>query len=195
MARYKDGKYTRLGSIYHNMKTRCYNPNYDKYQYYGGKGIKICDEWLNSYDAFEEWAESHGYRKDLTLDRIDVNGDYTPDNCRWIGLVAQANNRTTNRIIKYGGKQLTIAEWARELNIPDTTLRQRISEGWSIKRAFTEPYHNTHCERILTMNGVSKRMYEWAKEYGISYKVLQNRIDLHGWPVEKAITTPVRKRA
>lgn len=106
MGRYKTkSEYSRLGSIYHNMKTRCTNPNYDKYKYYGGKGISICGEWMNSYDAFEQWAIDNGYADGLTLERIDVNGNYCPENCTWVTRKEQANNRTTNHFLHLTARQ------------------------------------------------------------------------------------------
>ena len=187
MGRYNnDSTYTRLGRIYHNMKTRCTNSNYDKYQYYGGKGIGICEEWMDSYDAFEEWALSHGYADDLTLDRIDVDKDYSPDNCRWVSWKDQANNRTSNHMLTHNGKTQTLQRWAEETGIDANTIGQRVRAGWDVGGALTEPIHKTHKEFYVTYNGKTQRLHEWAKELGISYKVLHNRIKYHHWPIEKA---------
>lgn len=192
MNRYdENGEYTRLGRIYHNMKTRCTNPNYDKYQYYGGKGIKICDEWMDSWYAFCDWAEENGYRDDLTLDRINPNGDYCPSNCRWVSIKEQANNRSSNHMITYNGKTQSIQKWADETGIPSSCLDQRILAGWHVDKIFTEPIHDTHTPLLITFNGKTQRLHEWAKELGIKYKVLHNRIAYRHWPIEKALTTPV----
>ena len=196
MDRYDDNhEYTRLGRIYHNMKTRCTNPNYDKYQYYGGKGIKICDEWMNSWYAFLDWAEANGYREDLTLDRIDVNGDYSPENCRWVSRKEQANNRSSNKQLTFNGQTKTLQEWAEYTGIDANTIGQRLRSGWNVERALTECNHNTNHQYMVTFNGQTKRISEWAKELGINYNTLHNRISYRHWPVEKALTTPVVGRA
>ena len=189
MSLYAKGIRTRLGSIYHNMKTRCTNPNYDKYQYYGGKGVSVCDEWLNSYDAFEQWALSHGYADGLTLERIDVHGDYTPENCRWSSRKDQANNRTSNHYIEYNGVTKTMMQWCEDLGLEYGMVSQRLRNGWSVERAFTEPHHNTNKTRLITFRGQTKRLYEWAKDVGLPFNVLYNRLD-KGWTVEQALTTP-----
>lgn len=84
---------TRLYKIYYGIRQRCYNPNQVRYKHYGGRGIKMCDDWLNNYLSFADWAKANGYADDLSIDRIDVNGDYTPENCRWIPLSEQSANR------------------------------------------------------------------------------------------------------
>ncbi len=84
---------TRLYRIYYKMKERCYKPNNDNYKYYGGLGIVICDEWLNSFSAFANWSMSHGYADNLTIDRIDNTKGYCPDNCRWITIQEQQKNK------------------------------------------------------------------------------------------------------
>lgn len=87
------GTGTRLFRIWSTMKTRCYNPRSKSYRYYGGRGISICNEWLHDFAAFQTWALSHGYRDDLTIDRIEVNGNYTPENCRWATWQEQQTNK------------------------------------------------------------------------------------------------------
>ena len=132
----------RLYSAYNHMKARCYNVNNKSYKDYGGRGIIICDEWLgdNGFDNFYNWAISHGYSDELTIDRIEVNGNYEPNNCRWVDLVIQENNRTNNHLITYNNKTMTMAMWAKELNINYKTLANRIcTYGWSVEKAFTTP--------------------------------------------------------
>lgn len=128
----------RLKRILHNMKTRCNNPNANNYKYYGGKGIKICDEWCDKefgFGRFLTWAYFNGYKSDLTIDRIDVNGDYEPSNCRWSDMRLQNNNSTRNKYILYNGEKKTIAQWANELGKSRQVLSNRIKRGWSIERA------------------------------------------------------------
>ncbi len=134
-----NGKTPRLYSIWKNMKQRCSNPNASKYEIYGGKGISVCEEW-QEYINFHNWAMENGYDDDLTIDRIDNEKNYSPENCRWASYKEQSLNTSQNRIIKFNGKSLTVTEWARRLNIKRSTLDARINEyGWSIKRALNEP--------------------------------------------------------
>ena len=119
-----------LYSRWAGMKNRCYNPNAKEYENYGGRGIKVCDEWL-TYWPFREWAYENGYSEELTLDRIDVNKGYSPENCRWISWEEQAGNKRTSMFIEYNGIKKTAAEWGRELGIGKDTITYRVRAGWS----------------------------------------------------------------
>ena len=106
-----------LSHVYNAMKQRCYDPNNKSYTDWGGRGITICDEWLNNKRSFVDWALSHGYKPGLTIDRIDNNGAYCPDNCRWVDRTVQANNRRSNLYVTVNGITHTLADWARLLNV------------------------------------------------------------------------------
>lgn len=104
---------SRMYYIWDSMVQRCYNPNNKSYNRYGSRGITMCDEWHNSFKSFNEWAMSNGYSANLSIDRIDNDGNYTPDNCRWVDFETQVNNRRTNIRIQHNGKDLTLAQWCR----------------------------------------------------------------------------------
>lgn len=120
--------------LYHTlqcMKDRCYNSNAQEYENYGGRGIKICDEWLESYESFRDWAMANGYRKGLSIDRIDNNGDYSPDNCRWATMKTQCRNRRSNHLLTINGETHCIAEWGEIANIIPSRISTRLRRGWS----------------------------------------------------------------
>lgn len=130
---------TRLYSIYYKMKERTINEHDTAYQYYGGRGIKVCDEWINDFKAFYEWAIDNGYKDGLTIDRIDTNGNYEPSNCRWSTRKEQANNRRTNKNISYNGETHNLKQWSEKLGINYGTLKARINRyHWTIERAFKQ---------------------------------------------------------
>lgn len=116
---------TRLYRIWSKMKQRTLNPKNNRYSNYGGRGIAICDEWL-TFDSFKEWALLNGYSDDLSIDRIDVNGNYEPSNCRWTDNLTQANNKRTNVYYTHNGETLTFTQWCRKLNIDKEMARNKI---------------------------------------------------------------------
>lgn len=128
----------RLYETWKNMRRRCNDPTNKRYEQYGGRGIKVCPEW-NDYAVFREWAMSHGYTDDLTIDRINVDKGYSPDNCRWAGARVQANNTTRNKYITFKGKTLTISQWADELGLPYGVINHRIQRGWDMERISSTP--------------------------------------------------------
>lgn len=125
---------SRIYHIWKGIKLRCYNPNNPAYKNYGGRGIIVCDEWLKDFKAFYNWALANGYNDDLTIDRIDVNGGYKPNNCRWITIQEQAKNRRSNHYITHNGKTQNISDWSKELGINRTTLTRKLKKGMSIKQ-------------------------------------------------------------
>lgn len=137
-------KGTRLYRIWSGMKRRCNNISDREYKYYGGRGIKVCNEWNNSSYVFYNWAMTNGYKDNLTLDRIDVNGNYEPNNCRWVTWKVQENNRRNNDFIEYNGEKHTLKEWSEilSINISQSVLWSRIRKyNWSIEKAFTTPVY------------------------------------------------------
>lgn len=132
---------TRIYITWSNMKKRCDNPKETGYENYGGRGIRYCDEW-KKFEPFYDWAISHGYSDSLTLDRIDVNGNYEPSNCRWITHKEQCNNKRNTWHITAFGKTLPCAEWARKYGVNKSTIKGRLIRGWDPERAVSEPVKN-----------------------------------------------------
>lgn len=139
---------TRIYNTWAKMKSRCNNPNTRSYKDYGGRGILVCKEWNDNFASFYQWAITHGYDETLTIDRIDVNANYTPDNCRWISKSAQATNRRSNRYIEYNGERKTVTEWANDLDIPRQLLFGRLRRGWSPKDVLTKPLDTTKSRKL-----------------------------------------------
>lgn len=131
-------RHTRIYNIWRGMRQRCSNPRCVNYKNYGGRGIKVCQEW-EDFQAFNKWAVGHGYSEELTIDRINVNGDYEPSNCCWITQKGQQNNRTNNRVLEVNGTSHTLAEWSDITGISISTIWARLKCGWPMERAITEP--------------------------------------------------------
>ena len=131
--------HNRIYKIYYKMLGRCYNKTDNKFLYYGGRGITICDEWKNDFKAFYDWSMANGYADNLTIDRIDNDSNYAPSNCRWVDIKTQANNKRNNHYITYNDETHTIKEWSELLNINYSTLHKRITKyKWEIEKAFTQ---------------------------------------------------------
>lgn len=128
-----------LYACYYRMRHRCENKADKSYLRYGGRGIKVCDEWKNDIMAFIKWGIENGYQEGLSIDRIDNDGDYSPKNCRWADAQTQSNNRRSNRFITYNDETHTVAEWSRITGIRHLTLEARILAGWSAEEALTTP--------------------------------------------------------
>lgn len=132
---------TRLYKIWQGMKKRCLDPNSHAYKDYGGRGISVCQEWVDSFEAFFDWAIDSGYMEDLTIERKDNDGDYTPENCKWAGVFEQANNKRSNVYLTSDGKTQTLKQWADELGMNYSTMHSRLKMGWPVERVLREPTH------------------------------------------------------
>jgi hypothetical protein len=119
------------------MIQRCTNPKQNNFKRYGGKGVKVCAEWLDNFLNFYYWSIANGYQNNLTIDRINVNGNYEPSNCRWVNLIQQARNKKTNKFITYKGKTHCLAEWAEIYKMPYRLLYDRLYDGWDFEKAIT----------------------------------------------------------
>ena len=189
----------RLYSVWYGIKVRCTQPSATGYKDYGGRGIKMCQKWMESYDEFRTWAYSNGYNPEApygecTIERKDHNGDYCPENCCWANKKEQANNTRRNHYVTYHGRTMTIAQWSEELNIDQDKLWSRIYEyNMPVARAFST--NENLDETYLEYNGERHNLKEWSQITGIHVQTLSSRIHKLKWSVEKTLTTPSRKRS
>jgi len=121
------------------MRQRCYDKNLTGYKSYGGRGIKVCASWKQSFEVFKKWAESNGYKSHLQIDRIDNDGHYESKNCRWTDTKTQANNKRNSVYLTAFGKTRTVGQWVDEYKINRCTFVSRLERGWSVEDALTRP--------------------------------------------------------
>lgn len=129
---------TRLYGIWNGMRHRCLDKKHISYHRYGGRGIKVCEEWDKSYENFKEWAINNGYQEELSIDRIDNDKDYSPSNCKWSSIKEQCNNRENNNRLTFNGVSKTVAEWSVETGLPYNTIHKRILHGWEVEDILTK---------------------------------------------------------
>lgn len=129
-------RHTRIYSVWCAMKERCSNPNNKSYNRYGARGITVDPEWRDSFEAFHMWAVQNGYAENLTIDRIDNDKGYTPDNCRWVTVKEQNRNYSRNHMITYNGKTQRIADWEEETGIKRATILWRLKAGKTLEQVF-----------------------------------------------------------
>lgn len=138
-------KKERLYVIWQGMKKRCLNKNNHAYKYYGSRGISVCDEWISSYENFRNWSLQNGYKEDLTIDRIDTNGNYEPNNCRWTNMAQQNDNKRVTYRFELDGNQYTITELSKKFNLKRSVIYYRLFRlGWNLNDAITKPVKLTN---------------------------------------------------
>lgn len=129
---------TRLFRIWAHIKDRCFNINNDAYKNYGARGITMCAEWSSSFISFYNWAKNNGYQENLTIDRIDNNKNYYPENCRWITMKEQHRNTRRNTYLFFNGETRCVSEWCEILGINKNTVLSRIRKKWPIEKILSK---------------------------------------------------------
>lgn len=130
--------HTDLYGVWHGMMLRCHTKSYRAYKWYGARGIIVCDHW-HKYENFRDWANQNGYQKGLTIERINNNKGYSPDNCRWATTKEQQNNRRSNHLVTYNGETHNITQWGEITGLGFDTIARRLKNGWSIEDTLTKP--------------------------------------------------------
>lgn len=184
-----------LYSTWEGIKQRCTNPMASNFKEYGGRGIKLCDRWIDFPNFVEDMWPS--WAKGMSLDRITPNSNYSKEECKWSTPKEQANNRRTNVLMSINGTTKTRMQWSEEFGVPYTTIRSRINSGWTPEKAVSEPIRKQEKGNIvgnLEFRGKSQSVKEWALDIGLKPSILYLRIKL-GWSVEKTLTTPKREHA
>lgn len=163
---------------FYQIKKRCYDVKDKAYKSYGGRGIKVCDEWLNDFQNFYDWAIQSGFSQELTLDRINNDDNYEPSNCRWVSMQTQANNRRTNVNISFGGKVMTQEQWAKKLSITSKALEYRLKQSLPLEEILVTKEEWTERKQksddgysngvYVTIDGKTLNLTEWAKIIGCS---------------------------
>lgn len=144
----------RLYEVWKNMKRRCIDPSNKRYAHYGAKGVTVCKEWKNDYITFRKWAYANGYEPNLTIDRINNDGNYEPSNCRWATSKEQENNMSRNRLLEYKGNTHTMSEWADILGLSYGAMNHRVQRNWTMERIVNTPQRGT----VYACEAVSARM-------------------------------------
>lgn len=172
--------------IWTDMNTRCYNENSTSYSNYGGRGIQLCERWKNSFEAF--FADM-GKRpsKGHSIDRKDVNGDYSPENCKWATAAEQAKNKRNNVLITIDGETRILSDWAKHFGVFTSTASLRYKRGYR----GIDVFKSTVC--MVSFNGIEDTIAGWSKRTGIKKTTIFARLKVHNWPVERALTEGAKK--
>jgi len=172
--------------IWDSMIQRCRCSKKPGYKNYGGRGINVCIRWKNFSDFYADMGNRPSPKH--TLDRIDNNGNYCPENCKWSTYAEQSRNKRNNRIVEYKGQEYCFIDLANKFGLNFDTLSGRLKLGWSLEKALHEP-----TQKLITYKGETKSIVNWAKDHNMAHHVLYNRVFVYNWPVEKALTIPVKQ--
>ena len=199
-------EYPQLERCLVNIKQRCYNPNAQAYHNYGGRGITVCDEWTvkgSGTDLFILWALANGWQEGLQIDRINNDGNYCPENCRWVTHKENSNNCRKTIYVEWEGSQIALGLLCDRFGVPYLLVHDRVFKlGWSLERALVEPVGECWLEscrssarrrnnnRYVTYNGVQRLFIDVCEEYGHPTGRVADRLRL-GWSLEDALQTPV----
>lgn len=187
--------YSKFYRTYDNIKTRCYNKNNSKYKSYGKRGIKLCDEWLQSRKAFIIWCAKTCTDLSLTIERIDVDGDYSPSNCTWINAKEQAKNKQDSIKVTYYGTEYCLRDLCRKLGYNNNEYKRihaRISyENWDIYKAIETPIKEccnkrTYLKPSYTYKGYTNSLRQICKHFNLNYGTIKNRVVRQGMTVKSA---------
>jgi hypothetical protein len=174
---------TRLYGVWCLMRARCEKPTNKSFPSYGGRGIKVCERWSNFQNFFADMGDRPSPKH--LLDRIDNDGPYSPDNCRWVGSIReQRSNCRDNRRLTHNGETLILSEWARRIGIDPDTISERLNSlGWTVEDALTRPL----TRKLITHQGETLGLSEWSARTGISRRTLSDRLK-KGWPPHRVLS-------
>lgn len=169
------------------IKKRCYNSKDKDYHNYGGRGIVICDEWLNNKEKFISWSVENGFKDNLSIDRINVNGNYSPENCRWVNMKTQNRNMRKNIYITAFGETKLLVEWAEDerCETSEGTLRSRISRGYKPELAITKPSSPLQKIKIYKVKTIDCKKSRIQKIYNTHYEAFGTKKSLIAWSKDK----------
>lgn len=189
----------KLRSRWVKMLSRCEDPDYPQYKDYGGRGIKVCKDW-HDFNKFYMWCIKNGVKPDLFIDRINNDGDYSPSNCRFVTRKENNNNKSNNTWVFAFNENKTLSQWIddKRCHVKKGTLQRRLRLGWDPEEAISaKPLSKRHYKpkkgiKEYRAFGESKTLFQWAQDERCkpSYKMLWQRVEIHGWDIKKAITKP-----
>lgn len=179
-----------LYAVFDGMKKRCYNKKDKSFTNYGRRGISICNEWINNFISFYNWSIKNGYMPNLQIDRINNNGNYCPENCRWVTAKQNGNNKNNNHLMIYNNETHTISEWSDITGIKQQTIKSRLNiSKWSIEKTLTTSLKDNNI--YIEYKSEIKSLKEWSKMTGFKKETLRRRIFFYKWDIEKALTFPL----